>query len=410
MESRAGVRSPGFRFLAILALVLGFIVGEIPGPGVALSAWAVSEAAWRYLGLIVIVWMSLAAVQDTTARTDVLVYSKPQPTERLVLARFLAAYWQLLLVLVAMYIGGVAGRLYIAGGLTGSPVYISRYAVSAGVLFFTAAASYSMALLARTPLAGAVVGLYWILTLAGKSYLAKAYFPAYTQNLPTYLLLGVFLICFACCFYRRQRRGRAPVALWAVLTPPAALGLSIVALRYTIQTGHDPMTRMEPALELMSSQNATLGLPTPGFRLPDESGHLVSLADYPGRVFVIALFSPADSESANILDRLEEMNKKYGARGVQPIAICLSEDLGAARLFARGEDVHYPILADWGTHNAEKVSDMSPMATAFQASTLPHVVVTDRRRNIRAVLAGLEQEGGLPLDDAIQKRLAQEPE
>src|SRR5690242_8045057 len=90
MEARAGLRSSAFRLVLVLSLILGWTVGGEPGRGVSLSAWATGEAAWRYLGFIVIIWMSLAAVHDTVSRTDIIIFSKPQPTERLVLSRFLA--------------------------------------------------------------------------------------------------------------------------------------------------------------------------------------------------------------------------------------------------------------------------------------------------------------------------------
>src|SRR5436189_4861116 len=101
MEARAGLRGAAFRLVLVLALILGWTVGGQPGRGVSLSAWTVGESAWRYLGFIVIIWMSLAAVYDTATRTDIIVFSKPQPTERLVLSRFLAVFVQLVAALAA---------------------------------------------------------------------------------------------------------------------------------------------------------------------------------------------------------------------------------------------------------------------------------------------------------------------
>lgn len=410
LEVRAGIRGPAFRFLSILALIIGFSVGGAPGRGVALSAWAVGEAAWRYLGFVVIVWMSLVAVHETVTRTDLLVYSKPQPTERLVLSKFLSAISQLFVVLLVMYAGGVIARGVSGSGLGGFSIYFTRFAVSAGVLFFTASASFSLALLARTPLAGAVAGLYWLMTLAGKGFLAKAYFPAYTQNQLTYVLLGVAFICAACALHRRQRRGATPPAAWARWLGPIALAASIAALLHVINTGHDPQAATQPALELMSEQAAIPDMKAPGFRLPDPSGKLVSPADFPDKILVIALCSPSESESTFVLERLDEIQKKYGPRGVQALALVLSEDTGAAAAFARGEGVSYPVLQDWGTHNAEKVSEMSPMATAFQINMLPHAVVTDRRRIQRKFLFGIDTYEGTELENAIEERLKAEPE
>jgi peroxiredoxin len=309
-----------------------------------------------------------------------------------------------------MYVFAVASRLYSGGGLAGFSAYPYRYVLSAGVVFFVGAASYSLALLARTPLAGAVIGLYWVLALAGKSYLPKAVFPSYSQNLLGYLLLGVFLISVACWFHRKARRGKraAPAPVW--LSAAVSLALCVATVLRGLATEHDPMVHADPALDLMSYQTATMGELAPGFRLPDAHGNLASLADYPGKILIIALWSPDDSESTIILDRLEEIREQYGRRGIQPIAICLSEDRTAAGIFARGADVHFPVVHDWGTHNAEKTSATSPLATAYEADSLPHVVVTDRRRKIQHVLNGVDAYEGNALERVIDERLAAEPE
>src|SRR5437763_15460206 len=100
-EFRAGVRSSAFRLVAALAFLLGWSVGGAPGRGAGLSAYMAGEAAWKYLGFVAIIWMSFAAVRDSALRMDVLILSKPQPNERLVLARFMSDYSQMLLALLA---------------------------------------------------------------------------------------------------------------------------------------------------------------------------------------------------------------------------------------------------------------------------------------------------------------------
>src|SRR5690348_4941764 len=87
-ELRMGLRTGPFRLFLLLLFLLGLAVGAAPGRGGAMSAYATAETACRYLGLLVVAWMALLAVRETSLRTDILVYSKPQPTETLVLARF----------------------------------------------------------------------------------------------------------------------------------------------------------------------------------------------------------------------------------------------------------------------------------------------------------------------------------
>src|SRR5690349_543114 len=83
MELRIGWRSAVFRLAVLVAFAVGIAEGNAPGQGTAISAYGTAEAAWQYLGFVTIVWMSLAAVRETTLRTDILIFSKPQPGERL---------------------------------------------------------------------------------------------------------------------------------------------------------------------------------------------------------------------------------------------------------------------------------------------------------------------------------------
>ena len=213
VEWRIARRSPVFRLALVAALILGFSVGIQPGKGIALSAYATTEAACLYLGFVAIVWMSLAAIRETTLRTDILVFSKPQPGELLALSKFLGAYFQVLSMLLAMYCGSVLSRAF-NGGLAGMEAYLPQFGRAAIVLLFTSTASYMLALLFDNALAGSTIGLYWLLIAAGKAFLGKYYFPEYSQNLGAYLALSLALLLTTLYLYRRARRGTALPALW----------------------------------------------------------------------------------------------------------------------------------------------------------------------------------------------------
>ena len=86
-----GTRSSAFRLLAVCAALLGFAVGGSPGRGAGQSAYEIAESAWQNLGFVAIAWVSISAVRESLMRTDRIVFSKPQPVERLVLAKFLGA-------------------------------------------------------------------------------------------------------------------------------------------------------------------------------------------------------------------------------------------------------------------------------------------------------------------------------
>ena len=409
-ELRMGVRGAAFRLLAVLCFALGYSVGGAPGRGAGLSAYLAGEAACRYLGLLAIVWMALTAVRDSTLRTDVLVYSKPQPTERLVLARFLGAYGQIVLFLVALLLGAFFSRWFSAGNITGFAAYGLQFLRAAGVLFFAASASHCLALLTESPVAGGVVGLYWIVVMSGRAFLAKGFFPWYTQNLAAYVFLGLFLLGVTLLLYRRQRRGLVPAPLWARLFTPITLLLSVGLLWLTLRYGHDPMVFTNDGLDRMSYQNVVINQRVPGFLLPDQYGRQTALSDFPDKVLVIGLWSPKETESALLLSRLEDIYQKFGAQGVLPVTICLSEDSGAATTFAIGENLSFPAVADWGTHNAATLAESSPLATAYQTDVLPRIVITDRRRRARQFMDGVLAYDVAEIERQLRQRLEEEPE
>ncbi len=408
VEWRIGRRSPVFRLAIVAAAIYGFTVGGEPGHGVALSAYSTAEAACQNLGFIAIVWMSLAAVRETTFRTDILIFSKPQPSEWLALSKFLGSYFQLLIMLLAMFVGSMVSRL-LAGGLIGIDAYLPQYGRAAAVILFASTASYLLALLFDSALAGCTVGLYWLLTAAGKAFLGKYYFPAYTQNLGAYLALSLALLFTTLYFYRSARRGSAKPAIWVRVGIPVFAVLAGLQFWRVIQEGHDPEVRINPVMERMGDQDTSMGNRAAGFTLPDQNGKLTGLADFEGKILVIALWSPRDPDSVLLLDVLNRIHAEFGKSGVQPVAITICEDVGAASVFAHGEALTYPVVADWGTFNAPRGSEISPLASAFRATSLPTVYVTDRRRNVRAIMTGIVSYDGSGLDEAIKERLNEEP-
>jgi len=408
MEWRIGWRTPAFRLAVVAALILGLSIGGEPGRGVALSAYGAAEAATAYMGFTAIVWMSLAAVRETTLRTDSLIFSKPQPGEWLALSKFLGGYVQILVIAGFMFLGCIMSRS-INGGLLGVEVFVIQYARSAIVLLFASVAGYMLALLFDSALAGSIIGLYWLLILSGKAFLAKYYFPSYSQNLPAYFALSLTLLFVTLFFYRRARRGSAPVAVWV----RAGIPIFIIATAWqfwsVIRDGHDPEARLNPVMDKMGEQDTTVGRRAAGFTLPDQNGKLTGLGEYEGKILLIALWSPRDPDSVLLLDRLNDVVAQYGKSGVQPVALTICEDSGATSAFAFGERLNYPVLADWGTYNAPKGTEFSPLSSAYRVTSLPALFITDRRRQIRNSLPGIESYDGERISEVIKERLDEEP-
>lgn len=222
------------------------------------------------------------------------------------------------------------------------------------------------------------------------------------------MALGVGLLCLTLWLYRRKRRGATPPALYTRLGAPLGLLVAVWLAWTVIRDSHDPQLRRHAIMENIGEQDATVGQRAPGFILPDQNGRPTGLSDFSGKILVIALVSPREPESIFLLNRLNEIHAKHGAQGVQPIAICLSEDNSAALTYARGEGLTYPVVMDWGTYNVPIKSEMSPLAGAYRADLIPRVIVTDRRRRVQDILFGTQSYDEEIIEQAVQKRLAVE--
>lgn len=407
-ELKMGMRRSALRVLVVVALLVGWSAGGQPGAGAAVSAYSAGNAACLYLGFAAVVWMALVATRDTALGIFAIVYSKPQPGERLALARFLGGYIQILIVLAALVIGAMAGRLWTVHSFAGFAAYPVQFGRAALALLFLSGASWCLSLLTNSPVAGALVGLYWIVTQAGKEFLGKAFFASYSQNQPAYTLLGLGLVGLTCWWYLPRRRGSARPALWCIVLALVGSTWGAAWLYRIWSTDHDPNAHPDRLMEMVTRQYAAPGGKAPGFLLTDANGKQGGLADYPGKVLVVALWSPASGETGKMFEKLGALHRKYAASGVLPVAICINEDASAARTFALGDRAGFPVFWDWGSHNAPKSAEMSPLAAAYQATDLPFVVVTNRRRCIQVTLNGARAYEGAELETAIQAVLAED--
>lgn len=409
-ELKMGIRSAQFRFLTLFLFLVGWSAGGGAGRGAANSAYSAGDVACRYLGVGVAIWIALGAVRDSALHTEVVIFTKPQPPERLAFARFIGFLGQVLLFTVALFLGAMFSRLFAGAGFLGFAAYLPQFVRAVCTLFFVASASYCLASLTDSVVAGSLVALFWVVAISGKEFLAKFYFAWYAQNQLGYVLLGASLVCFNLWFYRKKWRGESKAPLSIRLLAPAFLALGLGALWVAVRDGHDPMARRSAALERVEEQSITMNELAPGFLLPDQRGKSTGLARFPGKILIIALWSPQDPDTAFLLAKLEEAHKKYGAQGVQPVAICLSEDASVATTFATGEALSYPVVYDWGTHNAARQNEVSPLASAYRAQHLPFVAVTDRRHRVVKLLDPPYSYEGSALDEEIAKRLEEEPE
>jgi len=167
----------------------------------------------------------------------------------------------------------MASRLF-GGGLLGFAAYGVQYLRAAGVLFFVASASYMLALLFDSALAGSTFGLYWLLILSGKAFWRNTIFRLTHR------------ICRLCrnraCAAVRDTGALSPFE--ARRSPACAVGACGRALFITfaawqfwsvIRDGHDPEIHLSPVMERMADQDTALGRPRRGITFcgPTRQAH-----------------------------------------------------------------------------------------------------------------------------------------
>ncbi len=410
-EWRMSTRSVAFRIMFAGSFVYGCISGRSGnfGNGAGSAAYQAGQVGWQLISLVAIVWLSMLATRETSARTRAVIFTKPQLSENLCAIKFVGGFLQMMVVLLASFVGSMLFRVVAGTPVSTLVAYLPQFERAAVVILFTSALSYTMALLSDSVVAGCITGLYLVLTMAGKAYLAKYFNPAAIQNAGIYIGLSITLILLAMRIYNRRRRGNDRISPWISSMTVVAISFTIWQFANSIITGHDSHTHLNPQLSLMQSQDTDIGLRAAGYTLPDQNGFNANLSRYSGNIMVIALWSPDDPDSAELLQHLKALQISNADKGVQVLSICLSDDNSAAATFAVGEQLNFPVVTDWGTTAVQEKMSMSPMASAYRVSSLPAVAVTDRRRRVTDIVRGTSTYDGKTLDDDVARQISYEP-
>jgi peroxiredoxin len=407
-EWKLGSRAAAWKLLMSIFFLYGCSIGHVDGNGAGAVAYATGEAGWQIVGLAAIVWMSLLGAREVTLRTKSIVFAKPQPGEVLVISRFVGAMAQNVCFLLALFAGSILLRVLAGSSPAMLFVFVPQFGRSLSVVFFASAASFTLSMLSESVIAGMLVCLYLVLANAGKSFLAKYLDPSPIQNVGPYIAIGAALLCVAMRLYARKRRGSAPSPGWIATAAFVFVCVTVWQFVVVVRGDYDPRFNDIPALSLMQTQDSAVGLRASGFLLPDQDGRQIGIAQYSGSILVIALWSPNDPDSTLLLSHLNAIQAQGRANGVQVVAICLSVDNLAARTFAYGEGLHFPVVTDWGTTSVPEKLGMSPMSSAYRATVLPMVAVTDRRRRIVDIARGTACYEGATLDRIIESALSKD--
>ncbi len=384
-EFALGWRSAGFWAAGALCAGVAAVSCASPGTTASLAGYVVGRQLCTILGFVALAWLSNVGCRDAWMRAEELVLAKPQSGEVILLGRLLG---NLALIGVLAAITLAAGAvIQVTWG--GTPLVVTAYLhalLRALVpLLYLSVLGYGLCLLFGTPVAGGVVALYGILVFSGRDYVSRIFNFTLSQNAPVYLLLSGGVLALALLAYCPQRRGehRWPPAL--VWSSALLLIAGVAAASHTLRRSHDLPMHQDPGMVAIASQHLGENQRMPGFWLPGTHGPRFGIHSLEGKVVVVGLWSPAVPESLQALDLLRRVHDDYGAQGVAVVAICVGEDHALAGHFARENGTPFPMLYDPGARETQPPSQGSPAAEAYDASTLPRVVVADRDRVVRYV-------------------------
>jgi len=385
-EMLLGLRSASGLTLLGVCLLVGLVVGARSGMTPAAVSYQVGRMGAIMLGFLCLPLMAGAARRDQQTLASDVVQSRPHQAHDLLLSRFLGNLGVALCLLVALAIFTFGAQAALAGSPPpGAGPKIAPMALIDGILagalplVVLCALGYCAGDLLQNTLSAAIIALYWILVLLGRDYLSRIFDFSLSQNAAVYLLLsgGIVAASMAVARYRQglsnARRINVPLVAAALLVS----GL-LLAVRFVL-TRHDPPMSPHPLAQQVASQSIRSGR-LPGFWLNDQHGERIALSNYEGKCLVVGFWSPGQPDAAHVLGAWQRIHEEYGDKGVQVVAVCLSDDWSAGARFARSSRLSYPVVTDTGTHWAENLEDSSPLAEAYEISSLPCTMVADRNR------------------------------
>lgn len=379
--------------LGMVVLVVCCLAGVLAGASAGLGPAPAAYRAWRLgsllLSFLALPLMALAARRDDLTRAGDGVESRPQPVGGRTLVRLAGSVLFIFAVYAAMVVATWLSQLAFGGKLPeGSGPRFSLLAPAHAFVYglvpllFVATLAFFVSSLSPNPLAVAIVGVYWILVLVGRDYVSRVFDFSLTQNGWPYFLLSLGLALLVTQLVRWRSR---EAGLWQPHLGLPAILLLLAGVQMAhgfVQRRHDPPFHLHPVAVSMGGQNVRDDL-MPGFWLPDQWGRRTGLHDLAGGPYLVGFWSPNERDSLALLPNFQRLHARYADRGLRVIAICLADDWSIARRFAREQGYSFLMLADTNTHWAATVEHSSPLAEAYEVSSLPAVYLADRQRRLR---------------------------
>jgi hypothetical protein len=401
--------------LGLALLVVCCVAGLIAGLGPALGPSLAAIRAWR-LGVLLVGFASLP-LMAMAARLDALslaadtVESRPHSALTRLLARYLGNLLFVFLAYAVVIVAAWAVQLLMGGGLPdgagprfslGAPVH----AFTAGLpaLLYVSTLAYCVSVLVPNLLSVAIVALYWLLILFGREYLSRIFDFALTQNALPYALLSIGLMALTLQVTRWRVRVGALLSRPLVAAAIVFLLGGLLCARGLVLSRHDPPFHAKPLAISMAAQNIRNDF-VPGFWLPDRDGRRTGLHDLGPGPLLIVFWSPTSPESVDALAQVQRLHRQYADRGLRVVAICLADDWSVSPRLARERGYEFAMVTDTGCHFADKLENSSPLAEAYEVSSLPGIFVADPYRRLVDKRFGVVGDTWLQVEGKLKELL-----
>ena len=94
----------------------------------------------------------------------------------------------------------------------------------------------------------------------------------------------------------------------------------------------------------LHQRSATRGSLAPDFSLPQLNGVPLRLSDYRGKVVLVDFWATWCDPCRDEIPRFVDLQGKYGARGLQIIAVSMDDEAEPVRDFCRRFQMNYPVV------------------------------------------------------------------
>ncbi|MFN3647941.1 MAG: hypothetical protein ACK47B_00060 [Armatimonadota bacterium] len=406
LEARLAIGSPAPWVVGAILGLLGYIaVRAAPDPASFPIGVTLSQELGPLAGALLLFLAASFAHRPVRYEVTELQDTKRAGSEELLLGRWLGMAAGVLVPLLVEYAVAMAAQKYHSDQPVVPAAYLGSLLRQLPPVLFLTTLSFSLVASTRVLVLGAgLAGLLWFAIFFGESYYPTVLRIQLSQNAPVFLGLTATVLLTMLWGYQGGRRVRGS-RVGRLLGAAAVLALCATSLRGVYQSLALPGKHSAVATwQRLRDSRRLPEDPPPNFAWTDIEGRRVSLATLRGEPALVVFFQPKDGELISLLRRLAALRREYAPRGLEVLAVCLSEDLhlarDAARLAGAPLTRELPIVTDWGLPNADGFPMEKPpsvVSRALRIGATPTALLFDPE--------GREIQRGLPVDAASQDQL-----